>query len=40
MKFLKCLSLLLLPTKVKSADREIPFLLKFVPVSACIVNCS
>ena len=30
---LRCLGILLLPTKTKRADGDIPFILKFVPVS-------
>ena len=30
---LRCLGILLIPTKTKRADGDIPFILKFVPVS-------
>ena len=33
MKAIRCLSLLLIPSKAKSSEGDIPFLMKFVPVS-------
>ena len=33
---IRCLSLLLIPTKTKSAEGDIPYMMRFVPVSVPI----
>ena len=33
LRAVRCLSLLLIPTKTKSSDGDIPYVIRFVPVS-------